>query len=54
MGGVTGNGKIADKNVSKSLDDAFNTAKTLHKHFKVCFCSNLIILCIYEMHLHIY
>ena len=34
--GVSGGGKMADKSVRKSLEDAFKTAKTLHKHFKVC------------------
>lgn len=42
VGTESGSGKIADKSVRKSLDEAFKTAKTLHKHFKVdIICSKI-------------
>ena len=45
--GVNGSGKMVDKSVRKSLEDAFKTAKTLHKHFKVCIY--IYIVCIYSI-----
>ena len=43
--GVNHSAKIVDKKVRKSLEDAFKTAKTLHKHFKVCMYCMYVCMC---------